>query len=153
MKNFKKISLIVLGVSCIFILNFSSAMSASKAAVEIVHEGTDPIGSKLVYQIKEEILHSSGLMLTTAKEIRFIVRILTMDISKLQSGTASAVGITITYASDKPHEIFCNQYIGLCASGDVKEKSGAIVARIEEQAKRPWLGPEFRGLAPYSPVF
>lgn len=153
MKSFKKISLIALGVSCIFILYPLSAMSESKAVVEIIHEGTDPIGSKLVYQVKEEIQRSSGLMLTTAKELRFVVHILTMDIPKSQSGTSSAVGITITYASDKPNEIFCNQYIGLCGSSDIKEKSRAIVARIEEQTKRPWLGPGFRGLAPYSPVF
>src|SRR5208337_2530178 len=132
MKSFKEICLIVLGVSCIFLLSPLSVLSVSKAAVEIIHEGTDPIGSKLVYQIKEDIQRSDGLTLTTAKELRFAVHILTMDISKSQSGTASAVGITITYASDKPNEIFCNQYIGLCGSGDIKEKSRAIAERIEE---------------------
>ncbi|MCX5710858.1 MAG: hypothetical protein NT060_02660 [Candidatus Omnitrophica bacterium] len=144
MKSFKKMLLITLTFCCTLMLSPFTAMTAQKIALEITYTETDSIGSRLVYQIKEEIRRSIGLRLTNINEPRIVAHIRTLDPSKDDSGKISIFSLALTHTMDDPvkirgrsfkGEIYISSFMGTCASMFIKEQAERIVANIDKEAE------------------
>lgn len=117
-----------------------TAITAQRVAVEIEHQGKDNVGSRLVYQIKEEIRRSSGLRLTTIKEPRLVVHVMTMENSFTPPETNSVLGVIINSTEGWLVELvngerFLTATIGSCGRGPVNEMAESIIARIDKEAE------------------
>ena len=103
MKSLKKMLLIGLMVCCTLILSPLTAITAQKVAVVILFYGTDTIGKRLDYQIKEGIRRSSGLRLSNTDEPKIGLYIQSWELPTGPS--ASAIATAYVYY-DTRSELF-----------------------------------------------
>jgi hypothetical protein len=134
MKSFKKmilIGLVIFGSLAVFSL---PAVTAQKVAVEIrdIVEGTDSVGARLLYQIKEGIRRSSGLRLTNSNEPKLVVYIETLKVPTRESVSAIA---TVYVYSNMKSELFLGLQSLMCGGGRVNEIAETIIANIDKQAE------------------
>jgi len=120
----------VLLVSLIF-LSF-----AARAAmpVEIVSTADDPVGSQLVYSVKEKIRQSSSLELSLDDPaVRMQAQIVTLERDPSNPGVATVYSVVLTWDNtEQPFPFYLTQYTGYCGSSSVNSCASTIVAKISE---------------------
>jgi phage-related protein len=108
-----------------------TAITAQKVAVEIIHEGSDSIGSRVIYQIKEGIRSSGGLRLSTTDEPKYIIYIISKE-----SGLAkncSIIGVSITFSqANYTVKFYLNSIILECGENKIKQAAEIIISTIDE---------------------
>jgi len=112
------------------------AFPQNKIAVEVCHSGSDIVGRRLVYQIKEKIRRSGLLRLTTANEPRFRLSIITIDnaVEKEYSGYSSSYSLAwiLCVKKDFLEKKFITHNLGICGGNRVNEVAEGIVAETDE---------------------
>jgi len=115
------------------ILSPITAITAQKVAVGIIYSGTDTIGTRLVYQIKEGIRRSSGLRLSNADEPKIGLYIQSWELPTGPS--ASAIATAYVYYDTRDELFLALQLVG-CGGGRVNETAETIVAQLDKHAEK-----------------
>lgn len=137
MGTLKKMFLINLSVFSILVFSPLTAMTAAKVAVEIQHHGTDTVGTRLTYQIKEGIRQSAGLSLTNANETRLVVYLVTTDEFDDMPGTATIFSWTIMVVmkgNEKPGKLI-TPGVGKTGAFHIKGAAESVIAEIDKAAE------------------
>jgi len=122
-------------IAACFILIPQNVLAQGKVAVEVAHRGHDPVGSRLVYQVKEKIRRSGGLRLTNIKEPKLIVHILSIDPFDARPGSATAYSYIITVGGIKDGvEAYIGSSLGMCGTKMVDTIAEGLVAEIDKTA-------------------
>jgi hypothetical protein len=134
MKPFRR-NIILVVMAIWFLLLPQTLQAQQKVAVEVKHKGSDSIGSRLAYQVKERIRSSSGLRIATANEPRVILYLVTADIFGDKPGSASALGFSIAVRGQSgPLEHLLYAGVATCGSQSINETSERLIADIDKEA-------------------
>jgi hypothetical protein len=121
-------------IAVCFVLMPQTAMAQLKIAVEVGHQGKDPVGSRLAYQVKEGIRRSAGLRLTNSNEPRAIMRLITVGMTEYPQ-TSSIYGYTLTHVGAGVGEMFMISGVGECGSKVVNEIAERLIATIDKEVE------------------
>lgn len=118
-------------------LLFAAAIPAHAAMpVEIVTTANDPVGSQLVYAIKEKIRQSSSLELSLDSSVlRMQAQIVTLDQYPQSPGISTVYSVVLTWNNpEQPLPFYLTQYTGYCGSQAVDSCADTVVAKISDQS-------------------
>lgn len=124
---------------CLLLFTTGSVLAQNKMAIEIMHTGNDPVGLRLVYNIKEDIRKSAGLRLTTIDEPRLVLHITTGVVAGAASETSFwAFAITcdkfFKVVGLNKGEIFIGLRGGITPANDVYVDAETLVAHLDKEA-------------------
>jgi hypothetical protein len=108
--------------------------------VEIMETAPDTVGSRLAYQVKENIQKSASMRLTYEKEVRLQMFLVTLDPYANKPGAGISTVYSVVYAWMNPQQpilmlgpIFMRQFVGTCGTSYLKECAEIITAKAYEQ--------------------
>ncbi|GAA3720573.1 hypothetical protein GCM10022421_31040 [Oceanisphaera sediminis] len=117
----------------IFLISFSAS---AEMPVEVIDSGSDSVGNRLIYKIKEKIRSSSSMGLTFDQtKLRMQARISTLDQNTQNPGYSTAYSMVITWSNpDTPLPYYLNHFTGYCGSTRVDSCASDVVAALSKQS-------------------
>lgn len=120
---------LLIGLACV-----SKTVSAFDMPVYVSHSGSDDIGRRIVYLLRENIEVSPSLhAAATRRGNGMVVSIISMEVSS----DLSAYSVTIlSDQEDLPWPYYFNGYLAICGSIRTRECAESITAVIHEEAEK-----------------
>ena len=132
--NTIKLLVLIILITGQFVFLFSSK-ALCQVRVYLDDSGSDLVGQRLVYKIRESIRESVGLELAVIEENSFIqLRILTIDPADDNYSTVYSVVWTIRAGEDSGN-LYYTHNVGTCGSNRVDEVAEGIVADTDYLAE------------------
>jgi hypothetical protein len=107
--------------------------------VYVTCDGSDSVGSHLCFEVKEEIITSSGFQLVNAMEAKtgIGVHLVSVDASSaiLRKGVASSVSVTFTFFGG-PIEYYDGAQVFLVGSHKITEIASTILSALERRSAK-----------------
>jgi len=126
---------------CMVVLSLAFGTFALPASAQmLVHvssSGSDPIGIRLAYAVREGIRRSAGMTLVDSRDDRFLgLNLVTMDPTKNDDGIQTVYSLvwTIRTVDSKPVHMYLTSTVGACGSAAVSQCAESIVAATDKHA-------------------
>jgi hypothetical protein len=112
-----------------------------QTAVSIEHRGTDDVGARLVFHLKEIFNRSSLFKLTAKDEKKLRMIVTTRDEFQGRPGLSSAYAVAWLYSeTEETLKYYLSGDVGLVASNGVEQAAEALAAETEKvSAKYSYL--------------
>jgi hypothetical protein len=127
-------TLLVMMAFCFLLFPMNGLTQQKVVAVEVLHTGTDSLGKKLAYLVKESIKRSGKLRLTNGNETRMRIYLVSVDIFEDIPGKATAFGWTATLKNTTGPEIYLNSGEGTSVNIPVNRLADKLVAMFDINA-------------------
>ncbi len=116
--------------------NTPQASSQSrKTAVTVIHEGSDPVGLRLAYHLKEELNRSSLFRLSTKDERKVQLILTTMEEFGGRPELSSAFSAVWLYSENEATlKYFLQSEVGLASGVTVQQTAEALAAKTDDVA-------------------
>lgn len=123
-------------VILLLILAIIPVAALAQMPVEVVNTGSDSVGQRLVYFLKEGIRKSSSMTLTLDDRSRMQVHFASLDPDSRSPGRASAYSVVVAWKNPQQHiPLFLSHFVGYCGGAGVRECADSMVANISEQSE------------------
>lgn len=112
----------------------------AQVGVNVEHEGSDLVGSRLVFEVREQIAASRTLRLDRGEfDLRIKVRITTMTnpLEDADRRRTTVYNATLLLPGRKPIDFdqYLSTHLGVCGGAKVKECASGLVALIASNAE------------------
>jgi hypothetical protein len=121
----------------------SESLAQKRWPVEIVHTGTDTIGQRVAYQIKEIIQNSATMGPYTGSESAwFKIRLASMATDSDQQNDLTCYSTVLTMCITDSEtkvireEAYLKSWVGVCGALRVRETAEGIIAGVSKQFDR-----------------
>lgn len=106
--------------------------------IMVEHTGSDTLGKRLVYELKEEIKKSESMKLSLKDELGIMVSIVTINSNKENTGNQTIYSIVWTWNVPAKHifPYYLTSSVGYCGSYVINETAKDLVASTYEQSER-----------------
>lgn len=124
---------------------FSASAQPERAPVELSHSGSDEVGNRLAFEIREVLRSTQGLRLVTETEAdpRLVIHLVTTDAGTTATGVSTAASITIAYEGRlvEINGYFMTSRVQVCGRSRTQECARDIVASVDtalQRLRRDW---------------
>lgn len=108
------------------------AQTTHKVAIEIINRSEDPVGTRLVFQIKEKIKGSNIFRQAKASEPRLQLIINSIDQDADNPGASTVYSVIWTFANADESPAMLNNTLGVCGSERVANAAETILAETDK---------------------
>jgi hypothetical protein len=120
-----------------FVVMPQKVLAQQKTPVLVVHDGTDSVGGRLAYQVKEAIRRSGGFRLIQGNEPGLRIRLITRDLNQIvyadsKPGTGTIYTVTFTMKTDAQPEWFLVSDMANCTPNRVNEVAEILIAELDQ---------------------
>lgn len=121
------------------------AQAQSKVALEVLHSGTDAVGVRYAYEMKELIRKSGRMRMVQAsdKAERVQIRIISMPYDRERPDLSSVISVAITVdGTNVPlNGYYITTYVVSCGSSKVANCAAGLIADMDkdlDRVEREW---------------
>jgi len=105
-----------------------------KFPIEVSHSGTDIVGERLAFAVKERIRKSESMRLTYEKEMRATIILVTLDQYNDSPGNSSCYSfVQCLDFPGQPFGYYITSSVGYCGSSRVDEVAERLVAIADKE--------------------
>ncbi|MBM3340764.1 MAG: hypothetical protein FJY56_01420 [Betaproteobacteria bacterium] len=122
-----------------------SVAQTVKAPVELKHSGSDNVGQRLAFELREVIRGSHSMRLVSGREAdpRIVVQMVSLEASRSSQGAGTVVAVAITYDGTliEANGLFLTSVVQNCGSSRVQECARDLAADVDqeiEKLKKNW---------------
>ena len=127
---------LVVPLIIVLLLGVTVSAQEFKVPVEVVHRGTDNVGLKAAYALKENIRKSHGMTLVTDTQPCIKVLLLSLDSDQEdEANYTSAIGTTIVFDSF-PVPVFLTFVVNVVGAEKGTLYADSLLGHIDEQIER-----------------
>lgn len=116
------------------------AQAAKRIPVVVEHSGTDAVGQRMAFELREGIRGSQAMRLVADRDAnpRITIHLVSIDESSTSPGSASALAIVFAYDSDElPHlGYLLNAYVQTCGTKRTSECARNILAYVDQSIEK-----------------
>ena len=118
----------------------ASVAQSQRSPVVVEHIGSDSVGQRLAFELREAIRGSQSMRLVTAKEAnpRIVVYLITIETTVSNPGALTSAAMTVAYDSDEldARGTFLTTFVQNCGSKRTQECARDLTARVDEELER-----------------
>lgn len=106
-----------------------------KTPVYVIETSPDPVGTRLVYALREQLRASHGLALVSNESDSFLqVNLVTIDPGNKGRETVYSAVITVRQLGRPTARLYWNNFVGVCGASRVKECANGLIAYIDKSS-------------------
>ena len=106
-----------------------------RTPVYLMVKSPDPVGTRLVYALREQLRASRGLSLADDETDSFLqVSLVTIDPNNRGRETVYSAVITVSQLGNPTAKLYWNNFVGVCGASRIKECANGLVAYIDKSS-------------------